>query len=114
MLRDDMARYIQLRRNAGFKMTNEALMLDSFVKAAEEHGDRFVRTDRVIAWASQTPSEAHRHRRLSAVRHLAQALQAEDDQHQVPPRDVFGRGKRQRPPPYIFSPQEITKLNIAS
>lgn len=110
MLRSDMDRYIQLRQIAGFKLSNESLMLRSFITVAESHGDRYIRTVRVIEWASQASSAVQRNRRLSAIRHFAQALQAEDDRHQVPPRDAFGSSMHRRPPPYIFSQDEITRL----
>ncbi len=110
MLRSDMERYIQLRQSAGFKLSNESLMLRSFVADAEEHGDRYIRTDRVLAWAGQALSTAQRNRRICAIRHFAQALQAEDDRHQVPPRDAFGTARYRRSPPYIFSPGEIANL----
>jgi integrase len=105
-----MERYIQLRQIAGFKLANETLMLHSFITLAESHGDRHIRTDRVLEWASQASSPAQRNRRLSAIRHFAQALQAEDDRHQVPPCDAFGNAIHRRPPPYIFSPDEIARL----
>ena len=110
MLRSDMERYIQLRQSAGFKLANESLMLRSFIAAAERHGDQHIRTDRVLNWAGQAPSSAQRYRRLNAVRHFAQALQAEDDRHQVPPRTAFGNARHRRPPPYIFSQDEVAKL----
>ena len=110
MLRSDMERYIQLRQSAGFKLTNESLMLRSFIAAAERHGDQHIRTDRVLIWAGQAPSSAQRYRRLNVVRHFAQALQAEDDRHQVPPRTAFGNARHRRPPPYIFSQDEVAKL----
>lgn len=110
MLRSDMERYIQLRRSAGFKLSNESLMLRSFVAVAEVHGDCHIRTDCALAWAGQGSSAAQRNRRLSVVRHFALALQAEDDRHQVPPRGAFGNATHRRPPPYIFSSCEITSL----
>jgi len=84
-----MERYIQLRRSAGFKMANESLMLSGFVAIAEKHGDQHIRIDRVLTWAGQAPSSAQRYRRLNVIRHFAQALQAEDDRHQVPPRTAL-------------------------
>lgn len=110
MLRPDMERYIQLRRSTGFKLSNESLMLRSFVAVTEVHGDRYIRTDRALAWAGQGSSAAQRNRRISVVRHFALSLQAEDARHQVPPRDAFGNARHRRPPPYIFSPDEITSL----
>ena len=110
MLRDDMNRYIELRRSAGFKLSNEAVMLRCFVALAEVHGDLYIRADRALGWAVEAASSAQRDRRLCAIRHFAQALQAEDDRHQVPPRGALGNARHRRPPPYIFSPSEITTL----
>lgn len=110
MLRDDMERYLKLRKAAGFKLSNETLLLESFVKFTEHCGDSHIRTDRVLAWANQSRSTAQGSRRLSVVRHFAQTLHAEDPGHEVPPRDALGNARHRRPPPYIFSQEEVAKL----
>lgn len=110
MLRDDMEYYLELRKSAGFKLSNETQLLDGFIKFAEHYGDCHIRTDRVLDWANQSRSTAQGNRRLSVVRHLAQSLHAEDPRHEVPPRGALGNARHRRPPPYIFSQEEVAKL----
>ena len=56
MLANDLARYVELHRLLGFKFRIQHSLLRSFVTFARKHGDEFVRTDRVIAWAIEAPS----------------------------------------------------------
>jgi integrase len=52
----------------------------------------------------------HQHaRRLGEVIRFARYIRAEDPSHELPP-PVFGREKRLRPIPYIFSPGDIQRL----
>jgi hypothetical protein len=48
MLSADMMRYVELHRTAGFKFRTQHEMLARFVIFAEQHGDEFVRVDRVL------------------------------------------------------------------
>lgn len=41
---------------------------------------------------------------------IAEAMQAEDRRHEVPPADVFGRPRRERRMPHIYTTDEIGRL----
>lgn len=82
----------------------------SFVRFAEERGDRFITSARVLAWAAGAPSPEHRRTRLLTVRRFALALHAENARHQIPQVDALGRATPKRRPPYIYRSDEIVRL----
>jgi hypothetical protein len=63
MLSRDLKRYIDGRRALGFKLGSQSVQLRSFVAFAEQHGDRYIKSARVLAWASKAPSPEHRRNR---------------------------------------------------
>jgi hypothetical protein len=90
MLSDAIKRHIELHRSMGYKYRVQAYMLESFVAFAEERSEQFIRVETVLDWAIGAPSIRQRYDRLLTVRHLACALNAEDERHQIPPADAFG------------------------
>lgn len=110
MLSDDCTRYVELRRAMGFKFRLQSCLLRNFVAFAEARGDAYVRTKTVLAWAAEAPSATQRRERLLVVRRFAHQMQAEDERYEVPPAQVFGRPKRTRRVPYIYTPEEIRGL----
>ena len=76
MLSRDLACYIDRKRSLGFKFHNQNVLLRGFVRFAEERGDRFITSARVLAWAAGAPSPEHRRTRLLTVRRFALALYA--------------------------------------
>ena len=110
MLSEAVNRHIELYRSMGFKYKVQAYMLHSFADFAQERSEEFIQTDSVLEWAASGPSVRHRHDRLLTVRRLACALNAEDQRHQVPPTDVFGRARRSRRTCHIFTQDEIDCL----
>jgi integrase len=110
MLSRDLERYIDGKRSLGFKFRSQSVQLSSFVAFAEERGDRYVRSRRVLAWAAQAPSPEHRRNRLLTVRRFALAIHTEDARHQVPAADALGHATTKRRPPYIYAPDEIARL----
>ena len=97
MLSEHVSRYIELHRSLGFKFRLQAYLLNHFVRFAESRGDTTVRSESVLAWASEAPSAAQRRSRLLVVRRFSLSLQAEDARHEVPPADAFGRPTKERP-----------------
>lgn len=110
MLSEAVNRHIELYRSMGFKYKVQAYMLRSFADFAQGRSEEFIQTDSVLKWAASAPSVRQRHDRLLTVHRLACALNAEDKRHQVPPTDVFGRGRRSRPMCHIFTQDEIDRL----
>ena len=104
MLSEAVNRHIELYRSMGFKYKVQAYMLHSFADFAQERSEEFIQTDSVLEWAASAPSVRQRHDRLLTVRRLACALNAEDQRHQVPPTDVFGRARKESSDvPYLHS-----------
>lgn len=110
MLSEAVNRHIELYRTMGFKYKVQAYMLHSFADFAQERSEDFIQTDSVLEWAASAPSVRQRHDRLLTVRRLACALNAEDQRHQVPPTDVYGRARRSRRTCHIFTQDEIDCL----
>jgi integrase len=110
MLNRDLACYIDRKRALGFKFRGAADLLRSFVRFAEQRGDRFIKSTRAIAWAAQAPSPERHRTRLLTVRRFALELHAENARHQVPPAKAPGHARVKRRPPYIYSPDEIVRL----
>lgn len=110
MLSKDLERYVDGKRSLGFKFRSQSVQLRSFVAFAEGRGDRYVRSARVLAWAAAAPSPEHRRSRLLSVRRFALAMHAENARHQVPGTEALGRATTKRRTPYIYAPEEITRL----
>jgi hypothetical protein len=83
-------------RAMGFKYKVQEYMLRSFAEFAQGRSESFIQAETVLEWAAQAPSVRQRHNRLLTVRRFACALRAEDQRHQVPPADVFGRAPKRR------------------
>jgi integrase len=114
MLSKALTCHVELHRGLGFKFRTQCGLLRSFVRFAEAHGDWFVHVDRALEWARQAPSSAQRRNRLVTVRRFALALNAEDSRHKVPPADALGREMFHRRMPYIYTPDEISRLIAAA
>jgi integrase len=111
MLKEDIDRYIELRRAAGFKFSTRGRLLKSFGVFAAKHGDEFVSADRAVEWATIAHSTAQRRNRLLTLRRFALHMRVEDIRHEVPASDALGRDRSiRRPVPYIYTPDEIKQL----
>lgn len=110
MLSDAVTRHIELHRSMGFKFRDQAYMLRGFAAFAESRSELFVRTETVLEWAASAPSVSRRHDRLRTIRRFACALITEDDRHQVPPDDAFGRAQKRHRKCHIFVQDEINRL----
>lgn len=110
MLSQDLTRYVDLHRSLGFRFRIQQSLLRNFVTFAEAQGDEFVCVDRVLDWAARAPSPPQRRNRLLTVRRFAQAMQAEDARHEVPPADALGHGRFERRTPHIYRPDEVVRL----
>jgi integrase/recombinase XerD len=102
-------RYLELRRAAGFDLSNSRYLLASYARFAAERHQVHVRAETAIAWAAQGPSVAQRHERLNTVCRFARFAQLEDERHEVPPARYFGYRKRRRLP-HIYTQKEIERL----
>ncbi len=113
MLKEAIERYIAVRRSAGHEFKTGARQLRLYGQVAEARGDTHVRTQTVLAWAAAASSPLARHVRMRHVVQFARFQHAEDERHEVPPRDAFVAQWR-RPLPYIYSSDEIAGLLVAA
>lgn len=112
MLIDAIESYIALRQTLGFKLDNLARNLIRFGRFATDQGDTHIRVATAAAWAADGSSPLVRHHRLRDVTRLARFLASEDPAHEVPRPEIL-RYTYLRRLPYIYSPDEVTRL-IAS
>lgn len=110
MLTEDVTHYVALHRAMGYKFRVQAYLLRHFARFAESRGESAVRTETVLAWATEAPTAAQRRSRLLIVRRFARSMQAEDAHHEIPPADAFGRPTRNRRKPHIYTPDDLRRL----
>ena len=110
MMSRDLARYVDQQRSLGFKFRVQHILLRGYVAFAEEHGDRHIKSARVLAWATRAPSPEQRRNRLLTVRRFALAMHAENPRHQVPAADALGHAVTKRRSPYIYDADKIARL----
>ena len=101
--------YVAVRRAAGFALTNAECLLRSFARCAGTRGETHVHTATPMQWATQASSIAQRDERLKTVRRFALHVHAEDQRHDIPPRNVFGHRKTRRLP-FIYTQTDIQRL----
>jgi len=103
--------YLAGRRAAGFQLTDPEGILRDVARFAAAKGEAFVRARTVLEWVRAKDGTALRRCvRLRTVVHWARFLQAEDERHEVPPQDAFGRQRPRRRPPVLFTPQDVHAL----
>lgn len=110
----DIERYVAIKRGLGYKFVDQAQMLRRYAAFAETAGDTYTSANRMIEWAATAPSVQCSREWMRVARHFAISMHAEDDRNEIPPRDAFGRGKRQRPRPHILSVKDIERIMQAA
>jgi integrase len=101
--------YIALRRTLGCSYERPARCLRRFAAFATQRGENHVRAQTAIEWSRLAGSQQERDRCLKTIARFARHAVAEDPRHEVPRNDLFAY-RRQRPTPYIFSPEDIHRL----
>ena len=114
-MRDHVDRYVMFKRHLGRKFVAQERLLRSYADQAMAHGEQFTEIDGILAWASAVRTIDGIHDRLNTVRHFAVWLHAEDERHEVPPRDALGRKqRRRRPTPHVLTVSEIRRIMEAA
>ena len=113
-MQDHVARYVALRRRLGTKLVALERMLLDYAAYAAGCGDAFAQASGMLAWASAAGTPGEKRRRLGAVRSFALWLHAEDQRHEIPPRDAFGKMASRRPAPHLLTPAQIQQLMEAA
>ncbi len=109
MLMTRIDTWLATRRASGFTLKGYERHLYQFAEFATARGDDQIRAETAVAWALQKATPGQRARHYQRIVQLARYLHAEDPRHEIPPNDHFP-GKRQRPVPYIYSPDEARRL----
>jgi len=110
-LHDHVDDYLRLRRALGFKLEREERLLGQLVDYLQTAGAATVKSEPAISWA-RLPAGAqpnHWAKRLGVARKFAAYLQTIDPAVEIPPAGVFPT-RRNRPTPYLWSPEEIRRL----
>jgi integrase/recombinase XerD len=107
--------YLTIRRSLGFKLVDHGRLVVQFVDYLEHVGVAVITTERALAWLwlRTTASPFRQRRRLAAVRRFARYVQSIEARTQVPPQDLIPI-RFQRPVPYLYSADEITRLMAAA
>ena len=108
---DRLEHYIADRRRYGGDWTAVAETLRRFAAFADAQGAEWVTVELFLQWRDQFGSAgtATWRNRLSLVRGFATWLQASDPRTEVPPIGLI-RKRGKRPPPYIYSDDEIVRI----
>jgi integrase/recombinase XerD len=103
--------YLTVRRSLGYKLRGDGRMLAGFAARLDEQGETTVTVAAALAWATEPrdAAPAQWRRRLTMVRGFARYLASLDPACQVPPPDLL-TAPAHRPPPYIYSAEEIAAL----
>ena len=109
-LRTHVDRYVALKRHLGFKFLNNERMLRTWAAWAMARGDDVIVGDTMIGWACDASSSDSARKRLSVGRRFAVWLHAEDQRHEIPPKNALGPTTRRRPAPHLLTNAEIRKL----
>ena len=114
-LRDELDRYLAIRRALGFKLTRTGLLLADFCHYLDAIGADTITTENAIAWATLPPNGASSWcgQRLSVVRAFARHLHAIDPVHEVPPGGLLP-ARSHRAVPYLYSDAEVAALMAAA
>jgi integrase/recombinase XerD len=103
--------YLMLRRALGHKLLLEGCLLRRFVDFADSMKAEFITTELTLSWATQ-PAKAQPRTwalRLGVVRRFAEHCSAAEPRTIVPPLDLIPY-RYQRPTPYIYRDEQITRL----
>ena len=113
---DHVARYLEINRSLGYRYVQPEQVLRSFARFAEARNETHVRSETALEWASasRTASSTFQVTKLRMVSDFAEWLHAEDDRHEIPPRDALGPLNQRRPQPHLMSVADIRKLLTAA
>lgn len=108
--------YLAYRRNLGFQLQSEGVLLRQFARYADGEGHRGpLTTDLALRWARLpvTRTPLYWARRLEVVRCFARHLAISDPRTEIPAKGLLGPAHR-RTPPHIYSEAEISALLVGA
>jgi integrase len=103
--------YLAIRRTLGFTLRGHDRLLEDFVDHLDEIGAGTITAETALAWATGRADvqPVRWAQRLCAVRGFARYLHGLDPAVEVLSRELLP-ARRQRPPPYLFSQDDIARL----
>ena len=107
--------YLRLRRQLGYALERDQVLLEQFVAFLERAGAQRITTELALQWA-RIPINQHPinwRRRLGKVRQFARYLATVDPLSEIPSKDLLP-ARQPRTAPYIYSRQEIEALMAAA
>lgn len=116
-IRHHIARYLEINRSLGYRFEQHEELLRRFARFAEARNETHVRSETALEWASASgtaSSSTYQVAKLRVLHDFAVWLHAEDDRHEIPPRDALGPLNRRRPQPHLMSVADIRKLLTAA
>jgi len=115
MLTTAVDSYLAMRRTLGYQLRDTEAILRDFATFADGKKDSHIVTQTVLEWIRRASGSPLRSCvRLRTVVRFARYLQAEDQRHEVPPENAFGRHRPQRRPPFLFTTAEVAALVCAA
>ena len=114
-LQEYLEGYLALRQALGYKLRTHRSSLKNFVQFASQKKARAITTQLALAWAMQ-PDDANPKwwaYKWRMVHHFAIYVQARDPITEVPPLTLLPYS-HQRPKPYIYTEEEISRLIAAA
>lgn len=109
---DQAEDYLAFRRRLGYALGSDGKELMLFARYADKIGHTGSVTNVLaIDWAKlpEGANPSYWARRLHSVRQFAKYAALYDERTEIPPADTFGTISR-RPPPYIYSREQVTEL----
>ena len=111
MLTTAVDSYLAMRRVLGYRLKDTEAILRDFATFADAKHDSHVYTQTVRDWiwgANGSPLRSYV--RLRTIVRFARYLHADDQRHEIPPENAFGRHQPRRRPPFLFTPAEVAAL----
>jgi integrase/recombinase XerD len=108
--------YLALRRALGFKLERYGMLLPGFVASVDASGSPAITTALAVTWATKPPGVTAKWAaaRLAMVRAFAAYVETLDPRTEVPPQELLPHPPRRKPPPYVYSDDEIDALMTAT
>lgn len=114
--RHALSEYLAMRRALGYRLVRAETLLGQFLSYVEARGDRHLRTETAVAWATEPTGDqpsGWATQRLSLVRGFATYLHTRDPLTEVPSTDLLA-GRARRATPYLYTDDEIVALIAAA
>jgi integrase/recombinase XerD len=107
--------YLKLRRQLGFKLHVEGILLRGFVHFAQQQGAMFISTKLALRWATLSPdvTQGYRARRLGIVRGFSEYVSTLEPRTEVPSQKLLPSRVRRREPHHYTDEQVLRLIGAA-